>query len=58
VARATQGAQEEELAPNPRAMPGDRIRARGVPIIGRVGGAGAIPGSEPLPATLRKLGDG
>jgi hypothetical protein len=31
----------------------NRDRARGVPIIGRIGGSGATPGSNPLAAVLR-----
>jgi hypothetical protein len=32
----------------------NRGRARGIPIVGRVGGGGASPGTDPLAALLRK----
>jgi hypothetical protein len=36
----------------------NRQRARGVPIIGRVGGGGASPGTDPVAALLRKEREG
>ncbi len=32
----------------------NRERARGIPIVGRVGGGGASPGTDPVAALLRK----
>ena len=32
----------------------NRDRARGIPIVGRAGGGGASPGTDPLQALLRK----
>jgi hypothetical protein len=48
---------EQEVSANPHAAPLDKIRARGIPIVGRVSGGGAIPGTQPWLATLKKLGE-
>jgi hypothetical protein len=38
---------------NPRALPGDPLRLRGIPAVGH-GVSGAIPGTHPLGALLAK----
>ena len=34
--------------------PGDRRRLRGIPVVGRATGGGAVPGIDPVAALLRK----
>ena len=47
--------ENEAGAPLRRSADGhNRARARGIPIIGRVGGGGASPGTDPVAALLRK----
>ncbi len=35
------------VLPNPRALPGDPRRLRGIPVVGARGVSGAIPGTRP-----------
>ncbi len=46
--------EEEEPAPNPRALPLDPDRLRGIPAVGRLAGGSAIRGSDPVRALLAK----
>jgi hypothetical protein len=43
----------EEPPANPRALPGDKQRLRGIPAVGH-GVSGAIPGTHPVGALLSK----
>ena len=45
----------EPVVANPRALPLDRERLRGIPAVGRLGGGGAIRGTTPHFDAIEKL---
>lgn len=55
VDRAIEASEAEPVTANPHALPLDKDRARGVPIVGQVSGGAAIRDTQPLGALMRKL---